>query len=311
MSNSGRIINVNLGAKCCETARVGPPGPTGPRGAQGDSGPLGPIGPQGFQGGTGMTGPMGDRGPSAVGVQGAPGMIGPVGPQGFQGVSGGPGDIGPPGVQGFQGDMGQGAGPVGPIGPVGPVGPPGAGPTGPMGPTGPEGPVGATGTATNAYGMIHKSDGSIGRFRAGASTPLLIQSQIGFDPPCNASTTWLSSGALNNLSIGVDGNGLPVQFMIELTGIYLFTYNLSFSHNAGGGSAIYRFSCRTNSNLIPGSESQLTIVTDDTRYHISHSFTYTASPGNLIGVYAESVGGGISICTSMYDGSFTAQLLSQ
>lgn len=312
--SSTRVTNVNLGAFCCETGRIGPQGPTGAQGRTGMDGPIGPAGPPGVKGPTGFRGPTGAQGLSASGIQGSQGAVGNIGPQGPQGVNGTPGAQGNQGAQGAQGAIGLGAGPQGPPGPVGAPGPTGSGPTGPAGPAGPTGSQGAPGSGVVAFGMIHKSDGSLGRFRAGGSgIPLLIQSSSGFITPCDNATAWLSLGAFSNISTATDINGLPTQFVIAIAGIYLFTYDISFSFNSGNGvqDQIYRFIAqRAGPTFIPGSESSVTITTNGTRVHVSHSFTYTANVGDSIGIYAEAVQSTDTICTSFHDGSFTCHLIS-
>lgn len=305
------VVNVNLGTFCCDTARIGPTGPTGPTGSIGSPGPQGPQGPVGPVGPTGFQGSTGPQGVTGVGPQGPQGATGLLGPQGIQGPSGSPGSVGEagsPGPTGPQGPPGMGAGPPGPQGVTGATG------TGSIGPQGPVGSQGPTGTAEIAYAMITRSSPAVGRFRAGPDgTFLLIQSQTGFAAPCDASTAWDSTLNVFNISTATDSNFLPVQMIIQITGLYLFTYDLSFSFDSGGGpSQTYRFAALRSGSVatLPGSEAQFTILTDDTIYHVSQSFTYIASAGDVIGIYAEAVGSGSAICTEMYDGSFTAHLIT-
>lgn len=306
------IRTVNLGSKCCETARIGP---TGPQGA------TGPSGPMGFQGSKGPTGPPGQGLQGPTGPQGAPvpGPPGPTGPQGDLGIEGEPGDIGfqgeigPDGPQGPQGAPGTGAGPPGPIGPPGPPGDPGNpgldGDQGPPGFQGPTGVQGATGTQTIAFAMIYKS-GTDSNFLAAMDTPTLIAASPGPPSPCDGSEAWLSSGVSDNVTIVNDGFGFPAEFSIIIPGIYLITYDLTFSDGSAGPSFDLGFSARTLSGLITGSESSLTLESaDETRYHISHLFTYNASAADQIGVYVEAIGSA-SRCVDFHDGSFTLHLIS-
>lgn len=309
------IKSVNLGSKCCETAKIGPTGPQGVTGSQGVTGAQGPIGlsgsqgPRGFQGTTGPQGISGLGAPGPQGFQGSQGISGAIGEIGAQGPSG---NLGPTGPQGSQGPAGTGSGPQGPPGPqgiqgsIGNPGPPGS--SGIQGSSGAIGPQGATGTVAVAYGMIYKT-GPTSNFLAGASAglpnPTLISSSPGLPAPCNASTAWSSTGSLNNMSVVTDGSGLPAEFRIGLDGLYLITYDITFSTSDAGNPTDLGFSVRTLTGLLPGSETSITLRnTNGTRYHISHSFTYFASASDRIGVYCEEAFG-FERCIDFHDGSFT------
>lgn len=236
-------------------------------------GPVGPAGPQGFQG--------------FQGIQGA---------QGFQGLS----IVGPQGTQGPQGPIS--------IGPQGPQGAQGIGPQGPQGAQGYQGAIGATGTGGVALGMIYKMDNNvIGKFMSGCGCFTLIESSV----ICGGISAWESYGILLNMLTIADANDLPVKFEIELSGVYLITYDISFSYSGGGSPLQYEFIVEKNNDgtIIPGSDSKITISTDGTIYHISQTFTLLLEIGDQIGVYSRTLNGMSAICTDMYDGSFTAHLL--
>lgn len=293
MSKSSGVVNVNLGAICCDLGITGPTGITGATGLQGSPGLPGTQGSQGPRGATGAPGAQGAQGSSGVGLQGNQGSQGSVGSIGLQGIQGN---------QGVQGAMGSGAGAQGFQGFQGSSG---------LGFQGAQGFQGAPGMPQIAYGLIYRENPiENGRFRAGADSPLLIESQNGFAVPCDLSTTW-NNFQVRNISLITDSNSLPVQFEISLSGLYYFSYSLSFSSDLGGGSQEYRFTCQVGSTLIPGSETLVTASTDGTVYHVSHVFLVSLTSGNQIGVYANAVGNSGAICTEMYDGSFTCHLLDQ
>lgn len=236
------------------------------------------------------------------------GVFGPQGPTGAQGDQGPPGQAGLQGFQGFQG-------PTGPVGFTGPQGPQGIqGFQGIQGAQGTQGFQGAQGVKTVATGMIFKQDdGLAANFLAGGlGIPTLIQSTTGFDAPCDASTAWRTVANLQNIGTSVDSNLLPVQFVVQIPGIYLITYNLSYSiFLEESGGVLYRFNLQTQGPvLVPGSQSQMTVVPDGNRNHISHTTSFTAVAGDTIGVYAEVVGSVVPLCTSFHDGSFTIVLLN-
>jgi hypothetical protein len=164
--------------------------------------------------------------------------------------------------------------------------------------------------------MIFKQeDGFAGNFLAGGlGIPVLIQSSSGFDAPCDASTAWREVINLQNIGTSLDANLLPVQFIVQIPGTYLISYNLTFSLVLDDGIAnlLYRFNLQTQGPiLIPGSQSQVTIPTDGSRVHISHSVTYSALAGDTIGVFSEIIGSLAPICTNFHDGSFAILLLQR
>lgn len=305
MSSNVRIAN--LGSVCCPTRRNGFTGPPGPQGVMGMPGPTGPPGPQGN---IGVQGPIGNGSPGPTGPQGGPGPTGVQGPLGPPGPSGNPG---PQGAIGFQGPPGSGAGPQGPPGAAGSPGPQGfQGDVGGPGPAGPTGPQGPTGTFGVGYGMIYKSGGANTAFLAGAS-PTLISPP---DPPCPDTFSWTASANLNNVTTELE-EGIPVQMTFGTNGLWLITYDISFSDqdNAAPTSEI-GFSVRAGivpgpTALIPGSESSIGVaLTNGTRYHVSHAFTYIGLVGESVGVYAEELGG-TPTCMAFHDGSFTVSLIEE
>lgn len=315
--STNNIRVANLGSKCCETARIGPTGPqgaTGPQGPPGAQGMIGDQGTMGFMGFQGVTGAQGTPGAGAPGPQGATGPQGILGVPGDIGDLGPPGEIGPPGPPGPPGAPGAGAGPPGPpgiSGPPGSIGPPGApGIGGNAGPPGPPGPQGPQGEAVAGYGMIYKSGGA-SNFLAGLDSPVLIASSPGAPAPCDSSSAWSGVGALSNVTVTTDGGGLPSLLVLGIGGLYLVTYDISFSDTSGGSGGDLGFSVQANGLIILGSEATITLSsTDGTIYHVSQSTTYSAFPGDSLGVYVEEIGGVASRCVNFHDGSFTVHLIN-
>jgi len=238
---------------------------------------VGPIGPPGPTGSTGPTGPQGFQGEQGHSIHGPPGPIGPIGPVG--------------------------------VGPIGPTGPTGTGPQGAQGLQGSQGNVGATGNGGIGFGQIYKlDDGTIGKFVSGCGCFALIESSA----ICGGINAWESQGVLYNMSTIQDGNSFPVKFQILISGVYLITYDVSFSYNGGGQALQYEFASQANNdgNILPGSDSKLTVLTDGTQYHVSQTFIYSANVNDQIGVYSRTFNGMMSICSNMYNGSFTAHLLA-
>jgi hypothetical protein len=239
-----------------------------------ETGIFGPTGPQGSQGAQGAQGFQGFQG-----AQGAQGARGAQGAQGFQGFQGPQGSQGSQGFQGFQGAQG------------------------------------ATGVGVIATGMIFKNDitlddpAIVDTFLAGGlGIPILIQSVSGSGTFCDSTVAWREVTNLENIATSTDSVNLPVQFIIQISGTYLISYSISFSIllEEPVTNLSYRFNLqRQGPILIPGSQSQVTVPSDGSRVHVSHSVTFNAVEGDTIGVFSEVIGSLIPICTTFHDGSFT------
>ena len=238
---------------------------------------LGPVGAQGFQGFQGFQG--------AIGAQGIPGpcIYGPTGPQGPPGPMG----VGP---QGFQGASGlQGA-------------------QGPRGFQGAIGAIGATGTGGIASGMIYKNNWNVvGKFVSGCGCFMLVESSV----ICGGISAWETSDILYNVSTILDGNGLPTKFKVSITGVYLITYDISFSTNIGGSALQYEFVVQRNNDgiILSGSDSKITVTPNNTIYHVSQTFIVIGNINDIFGVYSRTLNANTTICNDMYDGTFTIHLL--
>lgn len=299
-------IKTNLSAF---TGRIGPTGPIGVNGTQGFTGILGIEGLSGILGVQGFNGFTG--GPSDFGLQGSQGLLGD---QGFLGPSG---NSGPLGNQGLTGLNTVSIGDTGPIGFQGESGPFGLqGFLGDIGMSGLQGLQGVTGSIPNfqsASGLIFRP--SIGGIVETNLLPVfnLIQGQ----PGPNGCTgididAWFTGDNLSNISI-IDGNiaTQPAQFVPQISGIYLFTYNIDITDDDDDASFMNNimFECQVGPGVpltIPGSRASITV--DDLGNHVSHNFLYQALTGEEIGVYiANSLMDGI--CLNFRKSSFVAKLL--
>lgn len=281
---------------------IGPTGPIGPIGPPGNkSGGAGSVGSIGSIGITGPQGIQGDIGFSDGAVTGAQGDTGSIGPPGKTGLIGIQGNVGGTGPRGYDGDIGI----TGPdsILPPGQIGPPGA--LGPIGPVGAQGSVGSVGSdMTVACGMIYRdSDG--GNFEGGSSMTL-IESRT--DGGCGNVSAWTKSANIFVLAVSCSQIITePHGFIVTVSGIYWFSYNLTMELIGDDTPTTIIFECRSNGLSIPGSRSRITVVK---RTHLSHKFIYGALSGQQISVYAQNESG-ISTCLILDESCFIGKLMRQ